>query len=93
VRPFPELLILLLVAGIIGSIGQRIAGSRRGGCLVAIALGFIGALLGAWLGRQFQLPEPLPLTIGASKIPVVWSIIGSALFVAVISFLTRGRNT
>ncbi len=47
-----DLLLLLLVAGIIGSIGQAIAGFERGGCLVSIGVGFIGALLGAWLGRQ-----------------------------------------
>jgi len=92
VRSVPEFLILLLVAGIIGSIGQRIAGSRRGGCLVAIAIGFIGALLGGWLGRKLKLPEPFEIAIGASRIAVVWSIIGAALFVAVISFLTRGRR-
>ena len=39
-------LVLLLVAGICGAIGQAIAGYRRGGLVVAIALGFIGALLG-----------------------------------------------
>jgi uncharacterized membrane protein YeaQ/YmgE (transglycosylase-associated protein family) len=91
-RSIPEFLSLLLVAGIIGSIGQRIAGSRRGGCLVAIAIGFVGALLGAWLGRQLNLPDPFVISIGASRIAVVWSIIGAALFVAVISFLTRGRR-
>src|ERR671922_185936 len=46
-----QFLILLLVAGICGSIGQAIAGYSRGGCLVSIALGFIGALLGTYLAR------------------------------------------
>lgn len=35
-----DLLILLLVAGICGALGQAIAGYSRGGCLVSIALGF-----------------------------------------------------
>ena len=34
-----DLLILLLIAGLCGSIGQAIAGYSRGGCLVSIALG------------------------------------------------------
>ena len=38
-----SLLLLLLVAGVCGSVGQAIAGYSRGGCLVSIALGFIGA--------------------------------------------------
>jgi uncharacterized membrane protein YeaQ/YmgE (transglycosylase-associated protein family) len=37
-----DLLILLLVAGICGALGQAITGFSRGGCLVSIALGFVG---------------------------------------------------
>lgn len=86
-----DFLILLLIAGVCGSIGQAIAGYSRGGCLVAIALGFIGAILGMALARQLGLPELLPVQIGGHGFPIIWSIIGSALFVAVISLLTRGR--
>jgi uncharacterized membrane protein YeaQ/YmgE (transglycosylase-associated protein family) len=84
-------LLLLLIAGICGAIGQAIVGFSRGGCLVSIALGFIGALVGLFLQRQLQLPEPLPVSIGDMTFPVVWSIIGAALFVAVISLLSRRR--
>ena len=87
-----DLLILLLVAGLCGALGQAISGYSRGGCLVSIALGFIGAILGVWLARQLGLPELFNVRIGGSNFPVIWSIIGSALFVAVISLLTRGRR-
>ena len=87
-----DLLILLLVAGVCGALGQAISGYSRGGCLVSIALGFIGAILGMWLARQLGLPEWLVIPVGGQSFPVVWSIIGSALFVAVISLLTRGRR-
>ena len=40
-----EFLVVLLVAGIIGVLGQAIAGYSLGGCLVSIVVGFIGALL------------------------------------------------
>ena len=86
-----QFLILLLVAGICGSIGQAIAGYSRGGCLVAIALGFIGALLGLYIAQAVGLPEPFLIHIGGKSYPIVWSIIGSTLFVAVISLLTRRR--
>jgi uncharacterized membrane protein YeaQ/YmgE (transglycosylase-associated protein family) len=89
-----SLLILLLVAGICGSIGQAIAGYSRGGCLVAIALGFIGALLGTLLAHKLGLPELLVLDsvrINGRGFPIIWSIIGSALFVAIISLITRRR--
>ena len=84
-------LVLLVVAGICGSIGQAIAGYSAGGCLVSIALGFIGALIGMWMSRKLGLPELFVISIGGERFPVIWSIIGAALFVAVISLVTRRR--
>jgi uncharacterized membrane protein YeaQ/YmgE (transglycosylase-associated protein family) len=84
-------LLLLLVAGVCGSLGQALGGFDRGGCLVSIALGFIGALLGLWLARAMSLPEIFTIRIGGAAFPIVWSIIGSALFVAIIGLFTRGR--
>ncbi|HXG92348.1 MAG TPA: GlsB/YeaQ/YmgE family stress response membrane protein [Blastocatellia bacterium] len=86
-----QFLMLLLVAGICGSIGQAIAGYSAGGCLASIALGFIGALLGVWLAPKIGLPELFVISIGGSSFPIIWSIIGSALFVAIISLITRSR--
>jgi len=83
---------LLLVAGICGSLGRAISGYSHGGCLVSIALGFIGAVLGMWLARKLGLPELFAVQIGTTSFPIVWSIIGSALFVAVITLLTRRRD-
>jgi uncharacterized membrane protein YeaQ/YmgE (transglycosylase-associated protein family) len=86
-----DLLLLLLIAGICGALGQAIAGYSRGGCLVSIALGFVGALLGLWLARLMQLPELFPVRIGTTSFPIIWSIVGSALFVAVLALITRRR--
>lgn len=87
-----DLVVLLIIAGLCGALGQAISGFSRGGCLVSIALGFIGAIVGMWLQRQMGLPEPFPVRIGGTSFPIVWSIIGSALFVAVISLLSRRRD-
>ncbi len=86
-------LVLLLVAGICGAIAQAIAGYSHGGCLVSVALGFIGALLGTWLARLLGLPELFALQIGDQTFPVIWSIIGAAIFVAIISIFTSRRAT
>lgn len=86
-----DFLILLVVAGVCGAVGQAITGFSRGGCLVSIALGFIGALIGAWISRALELPELLTLKLGETTFPIIWSIIGSALFVAVLSLFTRRR--
>ena len=84
-------LLLLLIAGICGAIGQAIGGYSHGGCLVSIALGFIGALLGSWLAGRLGLPELLALPVAGMRFPIIWSIIGSALFVAVINLISRRR--
>jgi uncharacterized membrane protein YeaQ/YmgE (transglycosylase-associated protein family) len=86
-----DVVVLLLIAGVCGALGQAISGYSRGGCLVSIALGFVGAVLGMWLSRQFGLPELFAIQIGTTNFPIIWSIIGSALFVAVIALLTRSR--
>lgn len=87
-----ELILLLIVAGVTGSVGQAIAGYSRGGCLTSIVLGFIGALFGVWLARNLGLPEFFVLTFGGTPFPILWSVIGAALFVAVIALLSGGRR-
>jgi uncharacterized membrane protein YeaQ/YmgE (transglycosylase-associated protein family) len=87
-----DLTLLLLIAGICGALGQTISGHARGGCLVSIALGVVGALLGLWLARLLQLPESFAVEFGGTSFPVVWSIVGAAVFVAFISLLTRRRT-
>jgi len=86
-----DLILLLIVAGVCGSVGRAISGYSHGGCLVSIALGFIGALIGMWVARAMNLPELFPVNIGGTHFPVIWSIIGAALFVAVISLISRSR--
>ena len=86
------LLLLLIVASICGSIGSTIAGYSHGGCLVSIALGFIGALFGRWLARVLDLPLVFAPNIGGHSFPILWSIIGSAIFVAIISLISGRRE-
>lgn len=85
------LLVLLIVAAVCGAIGRAIAGGSTGGCLVSIAVGFIGALLGVWLASRLRLPEVFVISIDGHPFPVVWSIIGAALFVAVVHLIS-GRD-
>jgi uncharacterized membrane protein YeaQ/YmgE (transglycosylase-associated protein family) len=84
-----SLILLVIIAAVCGAIGKAIAGSSRGGLIVSIALGFIGALLGPWVAGKLSLPEPFMITIGGHPFPVLWSIIGAALLVAVIHLFSR----
>jgi len=87
-----ELLVLLLVAGICGAIGKAIVGYWPGGALASIAIGFIGALVGVWLARVLGLPEIFPIRIGTATFPIIWSVLGSALFVGIISLISGRRR-
>lgn len=88
-----ELILLLVIAGVCGSIAQSLVGVSRGGCLVSIALGFIGAMLGAWIAREAGMPEMISIDVGGRPFPIIWSIIGAALFAAVLSLIGgRGRK-
>jgi len=86
-----EFLLLLLIAGICGGLAQALSGYSRGGCLVSIVLGFCGAFLGTWLARIAEWPMVFPVTIGDTTFPILWSIIGGALFSALLGLMSRGR--
>ncbi|KAA0256432.1 GlsB/YeaQ/YmgE family stress response membrane protein [Acidobacteria bacterium ACD] len=87
----PGILLLILIAAVCGAVGSAIAGGSRGGLLVSIALGGVGALLGTWIARQMNLPEPFVLRAAGQAFPVLWAVIGSALFVAVVHLISRRR--
>jgi len=83
--------ILLLIAAICGALGQALAGYTLGGCLVSIGVGFVGAFLGTWIAGEFGLPAMFVIEVGGQPFPVVWAIIGSALFSAVLGVIARRR--
>jgi len=83
-----ELLILLLVAGICGAAGKAIVGYFPGGFFASIGVGFIGAVVGTWLARLVGLPELFTIGVGGMSFPIVWAILGSALFVAFIALIS-----
>ena len=87
------LLILLLVAGVCGAIGRAIGGGTGGGFLVSIAVGFVGALLGTFIAAQMHLPELMSVIVDGRRFPILWSIIGAALFVAIVHLISgSGRR-
>lgn len=85
-------LVLLVIAGICGALGQALSGYSRGGCLFTVALGFLGAWAGLWLAGALGLPEFFPITIQGRSFPVVWSIIGAGLLSLIVSLIFRGRG-
>jgi hypothetical protein len=42
-----------------------------------------------WLAGHFGLPELFAIDIQGKKFPIVWSVIGSALFTLIMALLRR----
>jgi uncharacterized membrane protein YeaQ/YmgE (transglycosylase-associated protein family) len=82
-------LILLLIAAICGGIGQSLAGYDLGGCLVSIIVGFIGAYIGLWLAGKIGLPEFFTINVDGKPFPIIWAVIGSAIFTFIVALLRR----
>lgn len=90
-----EFIILLVIAAICGGVGQSLAGYDLGGCFVSIIVGFIGAYIGLWIAGKFGLPEIFAINVGGKTFPVVWAVIGSAVFTLVVALIRGaifGRN-
>ena len=86
-----EFVILIIIAAVAGSLGQTLAGFDLGGWLVSIVVGFIGAFIGMFIARELDLPTIFVIEVGDNNFPVIWSIIGSAIFAATIGLLSRRR--
>jgi uncharacterized membrane protein YeaQ/YmgE (transglycosylase-associated protein family) len=82
-----DFVLYLCVAGVCGSLARSLVGSSSRGILTSIALGFIGALVGSWLARALGIGEVLALRIGDRTFPIVWSIIGAALFATALHLM------
>jgi uncharacterized membrane protein YeaQ/YmgE (transglycosylase-associated protein family) len=82
-------LVLLLIAAICGAIGQSLIGYSLGGCIISIIVGFIGAYIGKWIAMKFGLPILFSIHVGKETFPVIWAIIGSAVFTAVVALIRR----
>jgi len=83
-----KILILIIIAFICGSIGAKLAGTKVKGCLANIALGFIGALIGSILSKKLEVRDIFYI----KEIPILWSIIGAAIFVAIMNLIS-GRSS
>ncbi len=83
-----KFIVLLIIAFFCGSIGAQLAGAKKEGCFINIVLGYVGAIVGGWLSRKLHMSD----IIVVYGIPVIWSIIGAAIFVAIISMMTGGSK-
>jgi uncharacterized membrane protein YeaQ/YmgE (transglycosylase-associated protein family) len=83
-------LILLLIAAVCGAVAGALGGSR-GGFFVSLVVGFVGAFVGMWLATALGLPAVFVVQVEGAAFPVFWSIVGGALFVALLTLLSGRR--
>ena len=88
-----DFIIMFVIAAITGSIARSLVGFDRGGCILSAIVGFIGALIGTYLGREYGLPEIWSLSIRGIKYPVVWSILGAVIFTLILSLLAPRKKS
>jgi uncharacterized membrane protein YeaQ/YmgE (transglycosylase-associated protein family) len=84
-----SILFMLLIAAVTGAIGANLAGRKKLGCITSIVLGFIGALIGTLIAQTLDLPLFIYIRFGSHHFPVIWAVIGAALFVAFLNLFTR----
>jgi uncharacterized membrane protein YeaQ/YmgE (transglycosylase-associated protein family) len=87
-----EILVWLVIAAICGAIAEALVGFSPGGLLASIAIGLVGAFLGRWLAAALGLPALLTLSFGDVQVELVWTILGAALFVGILSLIRRPRR-
>jgi len=84
-----ELIVYLVIAILCGFAGQMLAGRSVGGYVVTTVVGLVGALLGGYIARSVEAPEPFPVVVGGRTIPIIWAIIGAALVTFVVAGFQR----
>jgi uncharacterized membrane protein YeaQ/YmgE (transglycosylase-associated protein family) len=93
---FIQLLTLLIIVGICGSIAAWIVGYTPGGLLLSIIVGVIGAYLGGWLNSllPFQIPiiSLFTIEVGTTRFNLIWAIAGSIVLLLLLYTLRGGER-
>jgi len=82
----------IVIAFIIGAISSAIVGLSRKGCFITIIIGLIGAFIGNIISVVLHLPDFLIFRLSKTiEIPLMWSLIGTVLFVWIISLAIKRK--
>jgi uncharacterized membrane protein YeaQ/YmgE (transglycosylase-associated protein family) len=88
-----DLVLISVVALITGIVGQLTSKYVKGGWIVNFGSAFMGAFVGVHLARAFDLLAVFSIRYEKIDFPLIWALIGSVLFVALVGmFLRSGRR-
>lgn len=88
---WPGLAVLLLIAGILGAVSTSLGKRGSGGFVLAVLLALVGAIVGPWLAREFQMSELINLRVDGQPFPLISSAVGAAVAVTMLR-LASGRQ-
>ena len=84
---------IFLTALVCGTFAQLTSGYSKGGWIVNLAVGFLGALAGVLVSRSLNAPVIYNLDINNTKFPIIYSVIGAVVLLAGIGlFIKPGRR-
>ncbi|NOK59052.1 MAG: hypothetical protein GFH27_549349n47 [Chloroflexi bacterium AL-W] len=89
------ILLLIIITGICGAIAEFVVGYSPGGLLLSIIVGVIGAYFGNVFGEwiyQITSLRFFSVQVGNITIDIVWAIVGSIVFLLLLSLLRIGRR-
>lgn len=91
-----ELSILLVTAGICGSLAELIIGYNPTGMVIlifSIIVGVIGAFIGTWIFTvALGLPGFLTIRVGTERFDLLWATFGSMLLLLALQGLRLGER-
>ncbi|HYF01409.1 MAG TPA: hypothetical protein VEJ18_20975 [Planctomycetota bacterium] len=86
-----EFIVLVILAGMLGVVAQRILGTKYG-LLVTVVLGFVGALIGLQLGKWFHLGVRLYLVVGNEQVHLFWATVGALIVTFVAGIISKSNR-
>jgi uncharacterized membrane protein YeaQ/YmgE (transglycosylase-associated protein family) len=88
-----DLVLISVVALVTGMVGQLTSRYVKGGWIVNLGSAFVGAVVGVQAARAFDLLPVFSIRYQKIDFPLIWALIGSVLFVALVGmFLRSGRR-
>jgi uncharacterized membrane protein YeaQ/YmgE (transglycosylase-associated protein family) len=84
-----DFLLTLAIAVVCGTLAQLTSGYSRGGWIVNLGVGFMGALAGVFVARSLPVPDVYILKVKTSDFPIIWALIGSVFFLAAIGLFVK----
>ncbi len=87
-----DFLLIAAVAVVCGTFGYLTGSYVRGGWFINVGAGLFGALAGVVIANSLPLPAVYVLKIKGVSFPLLWAVVGSAVFIAAAGlFIKPGR--